>query len=138
MHAAFQSAGCDLSVYFQHPGIAGGSRWPNEYRIAVLRLTQRPHFDSPPTSTGTRRTPEAIRAKLLLWRQILGNIEPEWFKGVSQADPKGIARQQWRVIPCRCVCDVIGDQNLARSFRHSSDVLCRIIHSFPRTAVAQP
>jgi uncharacterized protein YjgD (DUF1641 family) len=40
------------------------------------------------------RTPEAIRAirNLLFWRQILGSIEPEWFKGVFQAIPEGIAR----------------------------------------------
>jgi uncharacterized protein YjgD (DUF1641 family) len=40
------------------------------------------------------RTPEAIRAirNLLFWRQILGNIEPEWFKGVFQAIPEGIAQ----------------------------------------------
>src|SRR6202049_995957 len=39
------------------------------------------------------RTPEAIRAirNLLFWRQILGSIEPEWFKGVFQAIPEGIA-----------------------------------------------
>lgn len=40
------------------------------------------------------KTPEAIRAirNLLFWRQILGSIEPEWFKGVFQAIPEGIAR----------------------------------------------
>jgi uncharacterized protein YjgD (DUF1641 family) len=40
------------------------------------------------------KTPEAIRAirNLLFWRQILGNIEPEWFKGVFQAIPEGIAQ----------------------------------------------
>src|SRR6202790_68144 len=40
------------------------------------------------------RTPEAIRAirNLLFWRQILGAIEPEWFKGVFQAIPEGIAQ----------------------------------------------
>src|ERR1700736_5767566 len=40
------------------------------------------------------RTPEAIRAirNLLFWRQILGSIEPEWFKGIFQAIPEGIAR----------------------------------------------
>jgi uncharacterized protein YjgD (DUF1641 family) len=39
------------------------------------------------------KTPEAIRAirNLLLWRQILGSIEPEWFKGIFQAIPEGIA-----------------------------------------------
>ena len=39
------------------------------------------------------RTPEAIRAvrNLLFWRQILGSIEPEWFKGIFQAIPEGIA-----------------------------------------------
>ena len=39
------------------------------------------------------RTPEAIRAirNLLFWRQILGTIEPEWFKGIFQAIPEGIA-----------------------------------------------
>jgi uncharacterized protein YjgD (DUF1641 family) len=40
------------------------------------------------------RTPEAIRAirNLLFCRQILGSIEPEWFKGVFQAIPEGIAQ----------------------------------------------
>src|SRR6202051_2358828 len=39
------------------------------------------------------KTPEAIRAirNLLFWRQILGSIEPEWFKGIFQAVPEGIA-----------------------------------------------
>jgi uncharacterized protein YjgD (DUF1641 family) len=40
------------------------------------------------------RTPEAIRAirNLLFWRQILGSIEPEWFKGLFKAIPEGIAQ----------------------------------------------
>src|ERR1700687_3307504 len=40
------------------------------------------------------RTPEAIRAirNLLFWSQILGSIEPEWFQGIFQAIPEGIAR----------------------------------------------
>jgi len=40
------------------------------------------------------KTPEAIRAirNLLFWRQILGSIEPEWFKGIFQAVPEGIAQ----------------------------------------------
>src|ERR1700757_746667 len=40
------------------------------------------------------RTPEAIRAvrNLLFWRRILGSIEPEWFKGIFQAIPEGIAQ----------------------------------------------
>jgi uncharacterized protein YjgD (DUF1641 family) len=40
------------------------------------------------------RTPEAIRAirNLLFWRQILGSIEPDWFKGIFQAIPEGIAQ----------------------------------------------
>jgi len=40
------------------------------------------------------KTPEAIRAirNLLFWRQVLGSIEPEWFKGVFQAIPEGIAQ----------------------------------------------
>src|ERR1700688_4427221 len=39
------------------------------------------------------KTPEAIRAirNLLFWRRILASIEPEWFKGVFQAIPEGIA-----------------------------------------------
>jgi uncharacterized protein YjgD (DUF1641 family) len=38
----------------------------------------------------TARTPEAIRAirNLLLWRQILGGIEPRWFKGIFPAIPE--------------------------------------------------
>lgn len=40
------------------------------------------------------KTPEAIRAirNLIFWRQILGSIEPEWFKGIFQAIPEGIAQ----------------------------------------------
>jgi uncharacterized protein YjgD (DUF1641 family) len=40
------------------------------------------------------RTPEAIRAirNLLFCRQILGSIEPDWFKGLFQAIPEGIAQ----------------------------------------------
>lgn len=40
------------------------------------------------------RTPEAIRVirNLLFWRQILGSIEPDWFKGILQAIPEGIAQ----------------------------------------------
>ena len=40
------------------------------------------------------KKPEAIRAirNLLFWRQILGSIEPEWFKGIFQAIPEGIAQ----------------------------------------------
>ena len=40
------------------------------------------------------KTPESIRAirNLLFWRQILGSIEPEWFKGIFQAIPEGIAQ----------------------------------------------
>ena len=39
-------------------------------------------------------TPEAIRAirNLLFWRSVLGGIEPEWFKGLFQAIPEGIAQ----------------------------------------------
>jgi len=39
-------------------------------------------------------TPEALRAirNLLYWRRILGSIEPEWFKGIFQAIPEGLAR----------------------------------------------
>ena len=37
--------------------------------------------------------PEALRAirNLLFWRHILGSIEPEWFQGIFQAIPEGIA-----------------------------------------------
>lgn len=40
------------------------------------------------------KSPEAIRAirNLLFWRHILGGIEPEWFKGIFQAIPEGIAQ----------------------------------------------
>ena len=40
------------------------------------------------------KTPEAIRAirNLLFWRQILGSIEPEWFRGIFQAIPDGLAQ----------------------------------------------
>src|SRR6266853_1926360 len=40
------------------------------------------------------KTPEAIRAirNLFLLQRILGSIEPEWFKGIFQAIPEGIAQ----------------------------------------------
>ncbi len=40
------------------------------------------------------RTPEALRGirNLLFWRRILGSIEPQWFKGIFQAIPEGIAQ----------------------------------------------
>ena len=40
------------------------------------------------------KTPEAIRGirNLLFWRRMLGSIEPEWFKGIFQAVPEGIAQ----------------------------------------------
>jgi uncharacterized protein YjgD (DUF1641 family) len=40
------------------------------------------------------RTPKALRAirNLLFWRRILGSIEPEWFKGIFQAIPEGLAQ----------------------------------------------
>ena len=39
-------------------------------------------------------TPEAIRAlrNLLFWRSVLGRIEPEWFQGIFQAIPDGLAQ----------------------------------------------
>jgi uncharacterized protein YjgD (DUF1641 family) len=38
-------------------------------------------------------TPEAVRAvrNLLFWRQVLGRIEPEWFRGIFEAIPDGLA-----------------------------------------------
>ena len=38
-------------------------------------------------------TPEAIRAlrNLVFWQKILGRIEPQWFKGLFQAIPDGLA-----------------------------------------------
>jgi len=40
------------------------------------------------------KKPEAIRGirNLLYWRRILGSIEPEWFWGIFQAIPEGLAR----------------------------------------------
>lgn len=40
------------------------------------------------------KTPQALRGirNLLYWRRILGSIEPEWFKGIFQAVPEGIAQ----------------------------------------------
>ena len=40
------------------------------------------------------KKPEAIRGirNLLYWRRILGSIEPEWFRGIFQAIPEGLAR----------------------------------------------
>jgi uncharacterized protein YjgD (DUF1641 family) len=42
----------------------------------------------------TANTPEAVRAlrNLLFWQQVLGSIEPRWFKGVFQAIPDGLAK----------------------------------------------
>lgn len=39
-------------------------------------------------------TPEAVRAlrNLLFWQQVLGRIEPEWFQGIFQAIPDGLAK----------------------------------------------
>jgi uncharacterized protein YjgD (DUF1641 family) len=39
-------------------------------------------------------TPASIRAirNLLFWRRILGSIEPEWFQGLFQAIPEGLAQ----------------------------------------------
>jgi uncharacterized protein YjgD (DUF1641 family) len=38
-------------------------------------------------------SPEAVRAvrNLLFWRSVLGRIEPEWFQGIFQAIPDGLA-----------------------------------------------
>jgi uncharacterized protein YjgD (DUF1641 family) len=46
------------------------------------------------TAVTALNTPDAIRAvrNLLFWRRILGGIEPEWFKGLFQAIPEGIAQ----------------------------------------------
>jgi hypothetical protein len=40
------------------------------------------------------KTPEAIRSirNLLAWQQVLGSIEPEWFKAIFLAIPEGIAK----------------------------------------------
>jgi uncharacterized protein YjgD (DUF1641 family) len=40
------------------------------------------------------KTPEAIRGirNLLFRRRMLGSIEPEWFQGIFQAIPEGLAR----------------------------------------------
>jgi uncharacterized protein YjgD (DUF1641 family) len=40
------------------------------------------------------KKPEAIRGirSLLYWRRILGSIEPEWFRGIFQAIPEGLAQ----------------------------------------------
>jgi uncharacterized protein YjgD (DUF1641 family) len=41
----------------------------------------------------TADTPDAVRAirNLLFWRQVLGRIEPEWFRGIFEAIPDGLA-----------------------------------------------
>lgn len=46
------------------------------------------------TAVTAANTPETVRAvrNLLIWRRILGAIEPDWFKGIFQAIPEGIAR----------------------------------------------
>jgi uncharacterized protein YjgD (DUF1641 family) len=40
------------------------------------------------------RAPEAIRAirNLLFWGRVLGSIEPEWFRGLLQSIPDGLAQ----------------------------------------------
>src|SRR5882724_1779097 len=48
-------------------------------------------LDSVATAADTPETIRAIR-NLLYWRRILGSIEPEWFKGLFQAIPEGIAQ----------------------------------------------
>ncbi len=42
----------------------------------------------------TAKTPEAVRAvrNVLFWARVVGSIEPEWFKGLFQAVPEGIAQ----------------------------------------------
>jgi uncharacterized protein YjgD (DUF1641 family) len=46
------------------------------------------------TAVTAVNNPESIRAirNLLFWRRILGSIEPEWFKGLFQAIPEGMAQ----------------------------------------------
>lgn len=46
------------------------------------------------TAVTAANTPESIRAirNLLFWRRILGSIGPNWFKGLFQAIPEGIAQ----------------------------------------------
>jgi uncharacterized protein YjgD (DUF1641 family) len=41
----------------------------------------------------TANTPDAIRAlrNVMVWRQVLGKIEPAWFQGIFQAIPDGLA-----------------------------------------------
>jgi uncharacterized protein YjgD (DUF1641 family) len=45
------------------------------------------------TIVDNANTPEAIRAlrNLVFWQKILGSIEPQWFKGLFQAIPDGLA-----------------------------------------------
>jgi uncharacterized protein YjgD (DUF1641 family) len=61
-------------------------------------------------------TPEAIRAvrNLLFWRSVLGSIEPEWFQGLFEAIPEGIAQATaerkkpvslWQIIRRACSRD---------------------------------
>ena len=46
------------------------------------------------TIAANASTPEATRAirNLLFWRHILGSIEPEWFRGIFEAIPEGLAQ----------------------------------------------
>lgn len=46
------------------------------------------------TVVDSTKTPESVRAlrNLLCLRKILGSIEPEWFKGILQAIPEGLAQ----------------------------------------------
>ena len=62
--------------------------------LEIVRCALASSDDSLEKVVDNTKTPEAIRAirNLLFWRQILGSIEPEWFKGIFQAIPEGIAQ----------------------------------------------
>ena len=75
-------------------------------------------------------TPEAIRAirNLLYWRHILGSIEPDWFKGLFQAIPEGIARATaererpvglWQILRRACSRDSLRAMAAAVDFLES-------------------
>jgi uncharacterized protein YjgD (DUF1641 family) len=72
-------------------------------------------------------TPEAIRAirNLLFWRSVLGGIEPEWFKGLFQAIPEGIAQataerkkpvRLWQILRRACSRDSLRAMAAALDF----------------------
>jgi uncharacterized protein YjgD (DUF1641 family) len=87
-------------------------------------------------------TPEAVRAlrNLLFWQQVLGKLEPEWFQGIFQAIPDGLAkasaRRDERVTLWKVVRQAMGKDSL-RGLAAAVDFLesfGRHLHSLEESA----